>query len=265
MDEKKAAFGPAWRGWDRYQRFAQSVTSDFRYIRNEADEKFLADVRANCVNRKVMIPGGTLFWRARLGCDYEIRVDKVDEELTVQFEDERPYAQDGMKPSPNWQTEGRANPRGIPYLYLATNCDTALAEVRPWIDSKISVAQFEVLRDLNVIDCSKHHSRDSLLKLLDKSCTYEEGVWMAIDQAFARPVDRGDEIKQYIPTQIIAELFNSEGFDGIAYKSLLSNDGFNIALFNLDDAKVVSCGLYKATSLKFRFQPEGKEYFVKSP
>ncbi|MFZ0569740.1 MAG: RES domain-containing protein [Rhodomicrobium sp.] len=44
-----------------------------------------------------------------------------------------------MKPIPNWLSEGRANPRGIPYLYLASTRDTALAEVRPWIGSHITV------------------------------------------------------------------------------------------------------------------------------
>jgi hypothetical protein len=54
-----------------------------------------------------------------------------------------------------------------------------------------------------------------------------------------------------VPTQIIAELFKSKGFDGIWYKSLLSNDGCNLALFNLDDAEVISCGLWEATSIRF--------------
>jgi RES domain-containing protein len=42
-----------------------------------------------------------------------------------------------MKPIPKWQGEGRANPRGIPVLYLATHRETALAEVRPWIGAVI--------------------------------------------------------------------------------------------------------------------------------
>lgn len=40
----------------------------------------------------------------------------------------------------------------------------------------------------------------------------------------------------YVPTQIIAELIKSLGYDGIAYKSSLAN-GHNIALFDLESAK----------------------------
>jgi hypothetical protein len=161
-----------------------------------------------------------------------------------------------MKPIPNWQSEGRANPRGIPYLYLATTRDTALAEVRPWIGSKISVAQFMIERDLNVIDCSKHHKKEFIraLKLYDKMLNREDGIWAAIDQAFAQPVTRNDESGQYIPTQIIAELFKREGFDGIQYKSLLSENGLNLVLFNLEDASVVGqTTLCTTDSIRFDF------------
>ena len=85
---------------------------------------------------------------------------------------------------------------------------------------------------------------------------------MAIDRAFATPVSRDEESKEYIPTQIIAELFKSAGYDGIVYKSLLSNDGFNLALFNLDNAAVVRCALFKVDSISFGFQETGAEYRV---
>jgi len=64
-------------------------------------------------------------------------------------------------------------------------------------------------------------------------------------------VSSDDNGGDYIPTQIIAEMFKREGFAGIVYKSLLFEDGFNIALFNLDDASVVNCALYKAASISF--------------
>jgi hypothetical protein len=72
------------------------------------------------------------------------------------------------------------------------------------------------------------------------SSTRVDGIWIAIDQAFATPVSKADEAREYIPTQIIAELFKSAGYDGLVYKSLLSEDGFNLALFNLDVADVIN-------------------------
>ncbi len=71
-----------------------------------------------------------------------------------------PHNPTRMKPIPGQASEGRANPKGIPYLYLATHRDTALAEVRPWIRSLFSVAQFKIVRDLVVVNkelCLRHN------------------------------------------------------------------------------------------------------------
>lgn len=256
------SFGPAWKGWESYNEFAKSVTSDLRFIRSKQSDHFLADVRTSCPSRRLSIPQKTIYWRARLGCEYE-EVSNTDDDITVIYDQERPYAQEGMKPIPNWQGEGRANPRGIPSLYVATTRDTALAEVRPWIGATISVARLQIKRDLTVIDCSRHHAKHSILDVFDDHTkSKEDGIWIAIDRAFATPVSKEDESKDYIPTQIITELFKSEGYDGIMYKSLLSDDGFNLALFDLNDAKVVHCALYKLDSIKFAFNSTGTEYFV---
>lgn len=258
MADDASHLGPAWEGWETYRTFAESVKTGLRYVRYAAADRFLDEVFAAGDTRKLNVPKGRIFWRARLGCEYE-EIERQEGEFIVRWPEERPFSSEGMKPISAWQSEGRANPRGIPYLYLATTRETALAEVRPWIGSKVSVAQFRVARDLDVIDCSRDHSKDKLLALLDKTRTRQDGIWIAIDQAFATPVTKGEETRDYIPTQIIAEMFKRQGFDGIVYKSLLSDDGFNIALFNLNDAELASCALYTATSLKFDFKSEGIE------
>lgn len=263
--ESSSKFGPAFLGWHSYEKFASSVISENRYFRNMSDAAMFEVIRKSCGERRVHIPRGTLYWRARLGYEVEDVIVNIDEQSSVSYGDERPYSQVAMKPVPTWETEGRANPRGIPYLYISTTRETALAEVRPWIGSKISVAQFQTTRDMNLIDCSKYHSKVDIGKLLDNSSTHEDGVWLAIDQAFARPVSRGDESSQYIPTQIIAEMFKHDGYDGIAYKSLLTNDGFNVALFNISDAEPINCTLYKTESIRHEFEPAGPEYFVQAP
>ena len=258
-------FGPSWYGWESYGQFEQSVKSHLRYVRSRGASNFLDEVPASCANRKLIIPKKRIYWRARVGCKYETITD-VNPDITVVYDEERPYSATEMKPIPKWEIEGRANPRGIPHLYLATTRDTALAEVRPWIGATISVAQFEVRRDLNVIDCSKHHSIKGISDIFsDHTRPREDGIWIAIDRAFATPISRNDESKDYIPTQIIAELFKSTGYDGIVFKSLLSVDGFNLALFNLNDADVVHCALFKAASINFDFKETGSEYWVKDP
>ena len=81
----------------------------------------------------------------------------------------------------------------------------------------------------------------------------EESVWTHIDRAFARPVSRSDNIVDYVPTQIIAELFKVNHFDGVAYRSSLGK-GHNIALFGLDMAELVTLRVFKANSIEYKFQ-----------
>ena len=70
-----------------------------------------------------------------------------------------------MKPRSDRAREGRGNPAGISMLYLASSVQTAVSEVRPWVGSEVSVAQFEVSRDVKVIYLSLGHWQ-SWLQLL---------------------------------------------------------------------------------------------------
>jgi hypothetical protein len=65
-----------------------------------------------------------------------------------------------------------------------------------------------------------------------------EAVWAAMDIAFSWPVTKSDSKSEYAPTQIISEFIKSKGYNGIIYKSSLTQ-GHNYVLFNLNDAAVV--------------------------
>ena len=82
----------------------------------------------------------------------------------VEYEIPSPHSKDRMRPISHSATEGRANQagrqalddaKGIPYLYLSTDKETAMAEVRPSVGNYISVGQFgKTLKPLSLIDCS---------------------------------------------------------------------------------------------------------------
>jgi RES domain len=161
-----------------------------------------------------------------------------------------------MKPLPmNWGSEGRANPRGISYLYLAMNKTTALAEIRPWIGSKVFLAPFTTVRNLKIVDLSI--SLDGINRLPKQEHAnidvWKEGTWRAISSYFARPVSRDDDVSDYIPTQVLSEFLKTEKYAGIAFSGSLDPDGVNIALFNPDDAKVGKPAICKIDSIKFQF------------
>jgi hypothetical protein len=238
-------------GWREYQRFAASVMDDARYIRTDLAEQFLAAIRSSYDDRRMTVTAGQRYWRAQPGCILSVKRLTDSDTMTEQ---DIPHPAERMKPIVSWNHEGRANPRGIPYLYVATTLETALAEIRPWIGSINTCAEFEIQRDLRLVNCAKHHS-DVVNLFGVNSATRDHGRWGAIDQAFATPIDTGVAGGGYVPTQTLAEMFKTDGFDGIFYKSRLNDTGFNIVLFDLGAAEVVDSKIYRTASIGFQFKP----------
>jgi hypothetical protein len=158
-----------------------------------------------------------------------------------------------MKPIVSWDHEGRANPRGVSYLYVATTAETALSEIRPWVGSVNTCSEFETRRDLPLVNCALHHG-DPLNLFGVHGATRSQGRWAAIDQAFSTPVDSNAVEGRYIPTQTPAEMFRQDSFDGALYKSRLNGTGFNIVLFDLSYADVVDSKVYRTKAIDFRFE-----------
>lgn len=233
-----------------YWIFAQEVRRGNRYIHSDAAKDFLSTVLETSEERVLPVSSGSVFWRAQLGC----KTEPVDQDGKKVRDEPVPFSEERMKPLQDRASEGRANPKGIPCLYLATDKETAMSEVRPWLNARISVGEFKTVGTLRLIDCSKHPSG---------AFAYYEGepedkkkqmaVWADIDRAFSQPVTPSDQSADYVPTQILAELFKSNGFDGVHYKSALSKNGFNIALFDTNAATMVDCCVCRVEKIQFSF------------
>ena len=247
---------------DSYRRFEQTVKHKTRYFHDQQVRTFLETVLETSQSRRESIKKFSVLFRAQRG--YTWRKDNAEQpeeiEVPAAFPPER------MKPLPEFVGDGRVNPKGIPCLYLASSLDTAIAEVRPWVGSTISLAQFVVRRDLVVVDCSRDKRRFPLW-LVDgepKEMPPEEReavVWGDISYGFSRPVTPDEPVTEYVPTQVLAEAFRSHGYDGIVYRSLLA-DGYNIALFDCGTAEVLNCGLYETRSMSFKSEQCDNPYFV---
>lgn len=113
-----------------------------------------------------------------------------------------------------------------------------MAEMRPWLGAWLSVSLFEVQRNLKLVVCQEE-AEDFAERLFDENSSsgeIDKYIWNDISKAFSRPVNRDDLESEYLPTQILAEVFKVEGFDGIAYRSSLAK-GTNVVLFDRNVAK----------------------------
>ena len=248
--------------------FADYVKTTSRYVLDSKRQHFMDVLLETGKKRRTTLSKGDSLWRAQLGAEEgPHRTDGIEDEKSngMEFlEKSYPHHKDRMKPRTDRSCEGRVNPKGIPYLYLSTERETAMAEVRPWIGSYVSVATFIILRDLSLVDCGSDTRRPTIYAIgstgPDKD-EREKDVWWAVNQAFLEPVTRADDLADYAPTQMLAEKFREAGFDGINYGSTLGK-GMSVALFDLNAATIDRCDLYQLESFNPVFSKAACSYHV---
>ena len=265
--EDKTSDAAAFKSWRSYWHFTTHVKASRRYVWDQDTQAFLNTVAATRHKHEDMIQAGSIVWRAQRGVDW-VYDEKRHVEEPVGFHTAR------MKPVPQFASDGRANSAKIPVLYLASCLKTAISEVRPWTGSEVSVAQFRIIRDLKVIDLSMRYGEVPWRPLTfhhlvgwespDEETT-EEVVWTAIDNAFSEPVALPENVTDYIPTQILAELFLSLGYDAIVYRSEFGDEGYNLALFNVDDAEIINCAPYRVSAIDVEYKEIGNSWFPTVP
>jgi hypothetical protein len=233
-----------------YRNFDHAVRRKLRYVRGVAHDEFLQAVLETGVRRQLSLTNNTYLegvWRAQLGnCWREVEKDGKVQRVPY------PYPKSRMKPIPEKVSDGRANPKGITCLYISTDYNTAVLEVRPLIGSYVTIAKMEITRSLKIVDFTSSRANFNDTWSVEPLDKIEKAVWSDINDAFSKPVERSDDSLDYISTQILSELFKSNGLDGVAYKSSYGEAGFNTALFDLDSANVRDCFLCRVDDVSLK-------------
>jgi RES domain-containing protein len=213
---------------DHWDRLKQELMHKWRFFRDGGAgkdfvalwlEPFLGELESKTNIQK--------WWRAR-----------------IQEPDAPTFKPDEMGAPPATRaTAGRANPSGIPHLYVASTASTAVAEVRAepgdWVSvAKVTIARsplkvLDLTKDVTVIDPFAHPDLEAAIVARDllRIFAYE----------LSRPVRASDQPLEYVVTQFLSEYFRRCGFDGILYPSALNDKGMNAVFFNARIGKVSLC------------------------
>lgn len=138
-------------------------------------------------------------------------------------------------------SHGRANPAGIPYLYLGSSAITAVSEIRPHTGERACIADFRTRHGLRVIDLRNPRKMVSpfildtggIGRLRDDLPFLER-----LGDELTRPVLPQAAAIDYTPSQYLCEFIKNCGYQGVIYRSSVS-DGINLALF---DPRLARCG-----------------------
>jgi hypothetical protein len=155
---------------------------------------------------------------------------------------DHPFDKDGMGAPPKKSaSSGRANPPGIPYLYLGSTVETAVSEVRPHTGEIACVASYTIPRNLKIVDLRNPRKTVSpfLLGVEDAigQLRADIGFLEELGEELTRPVLPQVAAIDYIPSQYVCEFIKKCGYHGVMYRSSVS-DGMNLALFEVTLAKI---------------------------
>ena len=185
-------------------------------------------------------------WNEMLEANKTIEAGQTFFRGRTNTEEDKPFSteQELSAPPVENATPGRANPYGIPYLYLTNSEVTMLYELRSVSGDQISIGEFAVTQDLQIVNFSYHpdifniyaDENATMLFSLQKKLFLE-----AVSEDMSKPIRRyDDENLDYLPTQFVCEYIRLERkADGIEFPSSRFGDGYNVVLFDKNKARLL--------------------------
>lgn len=150
-------------------------------------------------------------------------------------------------------SHGRANPPGIPYLYVGSTPETSISEIRPHTGETATVAEYRILsKDLALVDLRSPKDLISPFSLGDEdkigALRSDIDFLERLGNELTRPVRPQAAAVEYVPSQYLCEFIKRSGWDGVLYSSSVS-DGVNLAVFNPDKAIPVGVALWRVNKV----------------
>ncbi|MCJ8336518.1 MAG: RES family NAD+ phosphorylase, partial [Epibacterium sp.] len=169
------------------------------------------------------VQAGTLWYRGRIGV--EERSVHVDWRTVTHVA--TPYKESaiGALPPP-LSSAGRTNRQGVSVLYVASEIETAIAEIRPHPSHFVSVGGFRARKELRVarfdLPIGPFSSSDARLDLF--------ALIYHIDTLLSAPIIP-EERHRYAVTQLLSDILIRKGFEGVIYRSSMGS-GVNLCVFD---------------------------------
>lgn len=199
----------------KWDSFSEEIKTRNRFFLSEKIDT--EDLQSIFERLATIHPKGTEFYRARIS-DKKLRLDKLG------------------KPPLHLTTPGRANPVGIPYLYVSESEETTLYETRVALHESLTIGRFVAKETISLVSL-RNIDRLGPIDIIDRGFTLEEFIsyrpyLIKLEQELSSPVRKQDVHLDYLPTQFLCEFIKSLGFDAVEYKSAMNINGYNLAIFN---------------------------------
>lgn len=211
-------------------RFKRSIIEESRYF---VDEDIVSEFSKVIENKKYRIKKGDVFYRGRVhhsNQKYKFRKNKM-------------YA-----PPKHIYTNGRFNSYGIYFLYLASDIETVIAELRPDVDAKITIGTFRAKESFTYVNLAEKHA------VADTSEINLPTLILLLGGIFSSPI-KGNKDIEYLPMQYFGELARKNGMEAIQYFSSLfrqDTSKFNLTVFNEDLFECIETKVITVESVRYK-------------
>ena len=202
------------------------------------ENRFFFNNKANLQTIENILPirgysKGKIFYRSRISSsEFGHRVDEMG------------------KPPNNLSKSGRANPKGIPYLYLAQSIQTTMYEARATFLDYVSIGQFMLDESINIISLRTSYQVSPWTDFSLEDYIKYKPLLDRFENDLAKPLRRQDNELDYLPTQYLCEYFKSLGYDGVEYGSSLHEGGINLVVFNDEKLTCKSVEVHEVSKIE---------------
>lgn len=149
--------------------------------------------------------------------------------------------------------EGRCNPDGISYLYLADNEKTAISEVKANIGEVVTITKLEV-DGLAKFSFDLYCKNPKLMEKYSENRVTEELIKI-INEDLSRVITNQEAI-DYVPLQFLSEFIKIKtDYEALSYSSSIS-EGTNYVIFepNKLNIRIVEKYLVKIQEIKYEYK-----------
>lgn len=213
-----------------FRRLEDRLKRESFHAVEDAMEKLVARIEADI---EFEVLKGSLWYRGRIGVARDGLGMPHGEVVRVAT----PYKGTaiGARLPPD-ATAGRTNREGVSVLYLASEVETALAEIRPHPGHLVSVGGFRAKKNLRVarfdLPIRNFSSSDDRLDLFT--------IIYHIDWRLGFPIIP-EERHRYAVTQLLSDVLIRRGFEGVAYRSSVGTGSnlcvFDSSIFSFDESE----------------------------
>jgi hypothetical protein len=172
--------------------------------------------------------------------------------------DKNGFSKDKMSvPPKEKRSAGRINPEGMSVLYLASESETALNEIRANAFDYVTIGEFKVNRAIRVVNLSGMAAISPFIYGSDNDIVQyavNRKVFQDISVEIAKPLRRSDNPLEYLPTQYIADFIKNQNYDGVEYASTIRADGYNLAIFNESLFECIKISVVEVTELRYKIE-----------